>query len=103
MQENVGNIDRWVRVAAGGALILGAARALGIRGAVAPALLFASGAVLLETALTRVCALNALLGVDTRRLDESSENLLERAGASRGAVGRADKDVGGVQRPPADS
>jgi hypothetical protein len=109
MQENIGNLERWLRVAAGGALVLGGARALGARGALAPALVLASGALVLETALTRVCPLNALLGVDTRRLGTSSEEPAEftqpagRAGGTGDAAERAAKDIGAAQRPPADS
>lgn len=66
MQENVGDTDRWLRVAVGGALVLGAASSLGGRRALGPGLLLAGGALLLETAITRVCPLNAALGVDSR-------------------------------------
>lgn len=67
MRENVGNTDRWLRAVIGGALVLVAARSLGARRAIAPGLLLAGRALLLETALTRVCPLNAVLEIDTRR------------------------------------
>jgi hypothetical protein len=67
MQENVGNVDRWVRVAVSGALILGGARALRAKGSVVPGLVLAGGAILLETAVTRVCPVNAALRIDTRQ------------------------------------
>jgi hypothetical protein len=104
MQENVGSIDRWLRVAAGGALVFAGARALGARGALAPALALASGALVLETALTGVCPLNALLGVDTRTSRSTAEALPE-AGATSGdrMMERAIKNIGAAQRPPADS
>jgi hypothetical protein len=66
MQENVGNVDRWLRMVVGGAALLGATRALWTRGAIAPGLLLAGGAILLETAVTRYCPVNAALGLDTR-------------------------------------
>jgi hypothetical protein len=100
MQENVGSLDRWVRLAAGGALMFGAARALGARGALAPALVFASGAMVLQTAVTRVCALNALLGIDTR---SSSTRSAGPALGSAGSLERAASDIGAAQRLPADS
>ncbi|HET9932192.1 MAG TPA: DUF2892 domain-containing protein [Polyangiaceae bacterium] len=79
MHENVGNTDRWLRVAVGGALVLGAVSSLGARRAFGPGLLLATGALLIETALTRVCPMSAALGVDSRdwepfaRLGASSE------------------------------
>jgi hypothetical protein len=105
MQENIGDIERWLRVAAGGALIFGGARALSARGAaLAPALMLASGALVLETALTRVCPLNALLGVDTRKSRSTPEQLSEAGGTSGDSMmERAVKDIGAAQRPPADS
>lgn len=66
MQENVGNADRWLRVAVGGALVLAGARALGAKRAVVSGLSLAGGAILLETAITRVCPVNAAFGIDTR-------------------------------------
>ncbi|HYP74341.1 MAG TPA: DUF2892 domain-containing protein [Polyangiaceae bacterium] len=65
MQENVGDRDRVLRFGVGGALLI--AGLLGLRrGRLGPALLFASGAMVLESAVTRVCPVNSLLGVDTR-------------------------------------
>jgi hypothetical protein len=71
MQENVGTIDRWVRVALGAGLVTAGLSRLTRRTA-APTALVGLGALVLESALTRVCPLNALLGVDTRRLDRGS-------------------------------
>jgi uncharacterized membrane protein len=74
MLENVGKNDRWLRAAIGSSLVL-----TGIwrtrRGGLAPALALGAGALLLETAITRVCPLNAWLGIDTgdsQRLGASS-------------------------------
>lgn len=74
MKENVGNTDRLIRVAV--ATALGAA---GVRWlqknkkrrkngkTLAPAAAFLAGsAALLESAVTRVCPVNGLLGIDTR-------------------------------------
>jgi len=66
MQENVGNVERWGRAALGSVLIAGSIRAIMRKRPTAAAALGATGAVLLETAITRVCALNALLGIGTR-------------------------------------
>jgi hypothetical protein len=66
MQENVGSTDQWLRIAVGGALVLGATRSLGARGAFASGLILATGALLLQTAVTRVCPVNAALRLDTR-------------------------------------
>lgn len=66
MQENVGNADRLLRIGIGVSLISVALTRLK-RGRLGPALLFASGALLLESAITRVCPVNSLLGIDTRK------------------------------------
>ena len=63
MQENVGHVERWGRAALGSALIAGSIRAIMRKRPAAAAALGATGAVLLETAITRVCPLNALLGI----------------------------------------
>jgi len=66
MQENVGNTDRLLRIGIGASLAtFGLLRLKS--GRLGPALLFASGALLLESAITRVCPVNALLGIDTRK------------------------------------
>lgn len=83
MKENVGELDRWARVAVGTAL-----SAAGIRKALkkkrkksqlAPAALFAGGAFILESALTRVCPINAMLGIDTRKRDRKAASRDEDA------------------------
>jgi hypothetical protein len=66
MHQNVGRTDRLVRIGLGSVLTLAGLRSLRRgRARVAPAALIGSGALLLETAVTRVCPLNALLGIDT--------------------------------------
>jgi uncharacterized membrane protein len=68
MRENVGGADRLMRVVAGPALLaLGYAK-LGGRGGTLPGrLAMLGGALITETAVTRVCPLNEALGVDTAR------------------------------------
>lgn len=69
MKENVGRIDRIVRSVLGtglvafGATSLREAPVVGVVAAVA-------GALVLESAVTRVCPLNAALGIDTRSRKE---------------------------------
>lgn len=108
MQENVGDTDRWLRVAVGGALVLGAASTLGARRALGPGLLLAGGALLLETAITRVCPLNAALGFDSRgwapfaRLgkeaqQEGAEEVSGGDEGSRRELGRVREASGGAE------
>ena len=68
MKENVGGTDRALRSIAGPALLsLGLTR-LGARsGRLAGLLAIVGGALITETAITRVCPLNEALGVDTAR------------------------------------
>lgn len=93
MQENVGTADRWLRVAVGGVLVVGALSALRRRGGLAPGLFLAGGAIVLETAVTRVCPLNAALGLDTRtwrpfgRLDTQAEGTIREAARRFAAAG----------------
>ena len=74
MRENVGRTDRLIRVVVGSALAFGGLRGLGAQ-TLGPAALLAAGALVLESALTRVCPVNHLLGIDTRR-DEPFQRLL---------------------------
>jgi hypothetical protein len=65
MRENVGNTERLFRIGIGASLAaVGLSRVK--NGGLGPALLFASGALVLESGLTRVCPVNALLGIDSR-------------------------------------
>lgn len=100
MQENVGTVDRWIRVGVGTGLVaagLGAGRGRPL----GPVALVALGALVLESALTRVCPVNALLGVNTRVFDGGKVRVLaEPSGSS--AVSTS-PGIGAAQRLPADS
>lgn len=66
MRENVGGWDRAARWIAGPALLaLGYARWGGSRGGLGGLAAMLAGALVTETAVTRVCPLNEVLGVDT--------------------------------------
>lgn len=68
MKENVGGADRVMRAVAGPALLaLGYARWGGSTGSLPGLLAMLGGALVTETAVTRVCPLNEALGVDTAR------------------------------------
>lgn len=95
MQENVGNADRLWRIGIGASLAtVGLLRLRS--GRLGPALLFASGALLLESAITRVCPINSLLGIDTRRFRALGEYSTARHSADTDApdpVAQADAPV----------
>lgn len=113
MHENVGRIDRWLRFAVGGGLMLAGTRALSSRSTLTPALLLATGAVILDTAITRVCPLNGALGIDTRSWDDELELLglgdeAETGGEASGLTATGQGRVRGngiatAPRPPSDS
>jgi hypothetical protein len=75
MKKNVGGYDRIARFVVGALLVAGGAAsfaglftlASGTLGVVITALLVLVGAVLLATAATRTCPVNATLGIDTAR------------------------------------
>ena len=68
MKENVGGADRAMRAVLGPALLaLGYARWGGSEGALPGLLAMLGGALIAETAITRVCPLNEVAGVDTAR------------------------------------
>ena len=68
MRENVGSTDRAVRSIAGPVLLgLGLTRLGARQGRLAGLLALIGGALITETAITRVCPLNAALNVGTRR------------------------------------
>jgi hypothetical protein len=69
MRENVGHIDRIVRAIIGPGLMALGAEALRRR-RMAGALGVAVGAMVLESAITRVCPLNTALHLDTRSMTE---------------------------------
>jgi hypothetical protein len=66
MKENVGSADQLWRMVAGPALLFaGYAWLGGRRGRLAGLATMISGALITETAITRTCPLNELLGVET--------------------------------------
>ncbi len=66
MQENVGDEDRLVRSIVGPALVVAGLTTLGAREGRAVGLAATiAGALIIESAVTRVCPLNAALGIDT--------------------------------------
>ena len=69
MRENVGRIDRIVRTVIGARLVAGGLWA-GLRGHRTAVFEVALGGFLLESALTRVCPVSTLLGIDTRSTEE---------------------------------
>jgi hypothetical protein len=74
MKENVGRRDQIVRSMVGPALLaIGYGLLNRNRGAGATALVW--GAMVTETAITRVCPINALLGIDTSRWDAERESV----------------------------
>lgn len=100
MHENVGRLDRWIRAGVGAALVGTGVRAL--RGyPLGPVAFVVTGAVLIETAITRVCPMNALLGVDTRALDRSGDG--QRLSGPDQPSARVTEEVASAQRAPADS
>jgi len=67
MKENVGRLDRLMRAVVGpGVLALGYAKLGGNRGAIPGLLAIITGTLITESAITRVCPVNHLLGIDTR-------------------------------------
>jgi hypothetical protein len=67
MEENVGKKDQALRALAGPlALSLGYYRMDGRRGKTGGLATMIAGALIIESAITRTCPLNALLGIDTR-------------------------------------
>ncbi len=67
MKENVGKKDRLIRSIAGPALIgIGYTALDGRKGNIAGLATIVAGALLAESALTKVCPVNGILGIDTR-------------------------------------
>lgn len=80
MRENVGKLDRATRSVVGPSLILAGVSVLGgARGRPLGLLSMIAGATILESAITRVCPLNAALKVDTRspqqKLQDSEDTI----------------------------
>lgn len=70
MQENVGDRDRRLRWVLGSGLVVAALGPLGAReGRLRGLGALVSGALVLESAITRTCPINAWLGIDTRERD----------------------------------
>jgi hypothetical protein len=79
MQENVGGADRVFRAIAGPGLMVAGLTMLGARKGRVPGLTaLVGGALLGETAITKVCPLNAAIGIDiSGRSDGEQEQPLE--------------------------
>ncbi len=76
MQENVGRIDRIVRFLVGPALAgVGYTRLGGSRGNPIGLAAMLAGTLLVDSAVTRVCPMNALLHLDTRSKRERIRDL----------------------------
>lgn len=81
MKENVGPLDRMMRAVVGpGLLALGYAKLGGNRGALPGLLAMIGGTLITESAITRVCPINALLGLDTRPQRQRIRDLEAQAG-----------------------
>jgi hypothetical protein len=66
MKENVGPADRTLRALLGPALILASVTRLGARrGRVAGLVALIAGVLVLDSAITRTCPVNAVIGVET--------------------------------------
>jgi uncharacterized membrane protein len=71
MQENVGKVDRIIRSVVGPSLMLMGFRRLGGRAGRPMGLAsMIGGALIVESAITKVCPLNEAMGIDTRRRSE---------------------------------
>lgn len=67
MKENVGTKDRLIRATVGPALIgIGYLVLGGKKGKLSGISAIVGGSLLIESALTRVCPVNGILGIDTR-------------------------------------
>lgn len=76
MKENVGRIDRIGRfIIAPAVMALGYTRLGGYAGDPRGLATMIAGALLLDSAITRVCPVNALLGIDTRSERERERDL----------------------------
>ncbi len=76
MKENVGRRDQVIRGVAGPALIaLGYGLWGGREGRLPGLAAIVAGTAVIESAVTRVCVLNRLLGIDTRTEEEKERDL----------------------------
>lgn len=72
MKENVGRADQALRAIAGPLLLYAGYDLLkGKRGKIGGIAAMIFGALVLESAVTRTCPMNAILGIDTRRKTRS--------------------------------
>ncbi len=91
MKENVGTVDRIGRSVVGPALMaVGYQRWGGRHGNLSGLLAIVGGALIIESAITRVCPINGLLGLDTRSPDQIERDLRQaqiayREGRTAGA------------------
>lgn len=86
MKENVGTVDRAVRSIVGPLLIgLGARRWGGTEGDGRGLVAIMSGALVIDSAITRVCPLNALFGIDTRTSAQKARDLESALASHEGA------------------
>lgn len=89
MTENVGSVDRTVRSILGPSLMaMGYFQLGGNRGRLPGLLSMMLGVAITESAITRVCPINSVLGLDTRRqrdltlhLDEGLDAVVDGAKA----------------------
>lgn len=78
MKENVGSADRAARSILGPTLmLLGYLRWGGSSGRLKGLGAMLAGALVVESAVTRVCPVNAWLGIDTRTNEEKRQDLAE--------------------------
>lgn len=81
MHENVGHLDRALRAALGGALIMVGLTALGaLEGRIPGLVAVIAGVLSIESAITRVCPTNYAVGISTQELEDKL--VAERAGFS---------------------
>ena len=82
MKENVGKKDRIIRSLVGPSLMIAGYTSLkGCKGKVSGLATMIFGALIIESAITRVCPLNAAFGFDTRekRPDDQITNKSDKA------------------------
>lgn len=84
MKENVGTVDRIGRALAGPALMIVGYKVWGgERGALGGLVAIIAGTAIAESAITRVCPLNALFGLDTREPSLAQRDLKRELSPAR--------------------
>lgn len=87
MKENVGRVDQIGRFLAGPALMaLGYGKFGGSEGDIGGLAAMISGALVVESAITRTCPINGLIGLDTRSESEVEEDLRKTVISSVGQI-----------------